>query len=89
MLLSYMPRWLGQPRAEAAGGTDPTRMGPSDLATWQNLIEQVVLAAATAPHPAYRFEVWNEPDLPGVFWDDTYDEFTAMALHTVMAVNSS
>jgi hypothetical protein len=88
VLLSYMPRWLGQPRADAAGGTDPTRMGPYDLDVWQNLIEQVVRAAATAPHPAYRFEVWNEPDLSGVFWDDTPEEFTAMALRTVMAVEA-
>jgi hypothetical protein len=88
VLLSYMPKWLGQPRATAAGGTDPTRMGPYDLDLWQDLVEQVVRAAATAPQPAYRFEVWNEPDLSGIFWDDTPDEFTAMAMRTIMAVEA-
>jgi hypothetical protein len=85
VLLSYMPRWLGQARADAAGGKDPTRMGPYDLDVWQDLIEQVVRSAATAAEPAYRFEVWNEPDL-GVFWQDTPEEFVAMALRTHAAV---
>jgi len=86
VLMSYMPRWLGAPRAAAAGGKDPTRMGPYDLDVWQDLVTTVVRTLATAPQPAYRFEVWNEPDLQGIFWADTYDEFTAMALRTHEAV---
>ncbi|HKE71997.1 MAG TPA: hypothetical protein VKB57_00170 [Acidimicrobiales bacterium] len=83
VLLSYMPRWLGQPRATA--GQNPTRMGPADLDAWQDLITEVVRTLATAPEPAYRFEVWNEPDL-FVFWLDTPQQFVDMALRTHRAV---
>jgi hypothetical protein len=83
VILSYMPRWLGAAR----GGTtlDPTRMGPSDLDAWQSLVTDVVRTLATAPQPAYRFEVWNEPDI-SIFWQDTPAEFVAMALRTHRAV---
>jgi hypothetical protein len=83
VILSYMPSWLGTPRATA--GQDPTRMGPYDLDLWQDLVTTVVRTVATAPQPAYRFEVWNEPDLP-TFWQDTPAEFVAMALRTHQAV---
>jgi hypothetical protein len=83
VILSYMPRWLGEPRATA--GQDPTRMGPYDLDAWQSLITQVVRTVATAPQPAYRFEVWNEPDI-FIFWLDTPEQFVATALRTHQAV---
>jgi xylan 1,4-beta-xylosidase len=83
VILSYMPRWLGEPRA--TGGQDPTRMGPYDLDAWQDLITQVVRALATAPQPAYRFEVWNEPDI-FIFWLDTPERFVETALRTHQAV---
>jgi hypothetical protein len=82
VILSYMPRWLGQPRA---GANDPTRVGPYDLDVWQDLITTVVRTLATAPQPAYMFEVWNEPDT-FTFWEDTPQEFIAMALRTHVAV---
>lgn len=82
VLLSYMPRWLGQPNA---GTNDPTRVGPADLDAWQALVTKVVRALATAPAPAYQFEVWNEPDLP-TFWQDTPDAFAQMAVRTTRAV---
>jgi hypothetical protein len=82
VILSYMPRWLGAPRA---GTHDPTRVGPYDLDLWQDLITRVVRTLATAPQPAYMFEVWNEPDLP-TSWQDTAQEFVAMALRTHRAV---
>lgn len=83
VILSYMPRWLGQPRATA--GQDPTRMGPYDLDLWQNLITTVVRTLATADKPAYRFEVWNEPDFSN-FWQDTRAELIATMLRTHQAV---
>ncbi|HKA82268.1 MAG TPA: hypothetical protein VKD21_00280, partial [Acidimicrobiales bacterium] len=83
VILSYMPRWLGQPRATA--GQDPTRMGPDDLDAWQDVVTEVVRSLATAPEPAYRFEVWNEPDI-FVFWLDTPERFVEMALRTHRAV---
>jgi hypothetical protein len=85
VLLSYMPRWLGGPRVTRPG-QNPTRMGPYDLDLWQDLIEEVVRTVATAPDPAYRFEVWNEPDIGIIFWHDTPERFIEMALRTHRAV---
>lgn len=83
VILSYMPRWLaatgpGDPR-------DPTRVAPSDFDAWQSLIETVVHALATAPAPARRFEVWNEPDVP-VFWQDSPSRFFELARRTHDAI---
>jgi hypothetical protein len=83
VLMSYMPRWLGEPRATA--GQDPTRMGPYDLDAWEALVTEVVRTLATADEPAYKFEVWNEPDLAN-FWQDTPEQFLATALRTHHAV---
>ena len=66
VILSYMPEWLGTPNAN---GRDPTRVPPSDPDAWEALIQRVVHELAIAPAPAYRFEVWNEPDNP-IFWQD-------------------
>lgn len=79
VILSYMPPWLantgpGDPR-------DPTRVAPSDFDAWQALVEEVVGRLATAPRPALRFEVWNEPDLP-VFWQDTPTAWIELARRT-------
>ncbi|MBW3663726.1 MAG: hypothetical protein KY469_11555 [Actinobacteria bacterium] len=82
VILSYTPAWLGEPNA---AGRDPTRVAPSDLDAWEALIEQVVEGVATAPAPASRFEVWNEPDLP-IFWQDTLTAFLDMAVRTHRAV---
>lgn len=67
VILSYLPAWLGAP---GAYGRDPTRVRPSDPDVWERLVHDVVLALATAPAPALRFEAWNEPDVP-LFWQDT------------------
>ncbi|HEX5095136.1 MAG TPA: hypothetical protein VFX21_03950 [Acidimicrobiia bacterium] len=83
VLLSYMPSWLGAPRA--TNGQDPTRMAPYDLDLWQDLVTEVVRTLATAEKPAYRFETWNEPDLP-IFWQDTRESFIATALRSHQAV---
>jgi hypothetical protein len=82
VLLSYMPRWLGEPNAN---GHSATRVAPYDLDLWQDLVEETVRTVATAPAPAYRFEVWNEPDLP-IFWQDTPEAFADMAVRTHRAV---
>ena len=66
VILSYMPPWLGQPRAY---GRDPTRIAPADPQAWEDLVYRAVRELATAPAPAYRFEAWNEPDVP-IFWQD-------------------
>lgn len=82
VILSYMPRWLGQARA---GTGDPTRFAPSDMDAWQALVTQVVRTLATAQYPAYEFEVWNEPDI-SIFWADTPEAFAETAVRTTRAV---
>jgi Glycosyl hydrolases family 39 len=91
VILFPTPRWLGE--GSLAGCTpgpltpvcDPTRLPPSDIAAWEALIREVVTRLATAAAPAFRFEVWNEPEL-AVFWQGTGDEFVATALATHRAV---
>jgi len=86
VILSYMPRWLGQPSADARNpGANPTRMGPYDMDAWEQVVHDVVLAVATAPEPARMFEAWNEPDLP-TFWLDDDATFVEMATRTHRAV---
>jgi hypothetical protein len=77
-----MPAWLGEPHAY---GRDPTRVPPADLDKWEALITRVVTDVATAPSPARRFEVWNEPDIP-IFFQDLPTSFVQMALGTHRAV---
>lgn len=85
VILSYMPVWLGSPRAY---GRDPQRVAPADLDQWEALIEQVVRGLVTAaPAGRYRFEVWNEPDLP-IFWQDLPTAFIDLAVRTHRAVGS-
>ena len=67
VILCYTPGWLGAPNAH---GRDPTKVKPADLDAWEQLVHRVVLALATAPAPALRFEAWNEPDIP-IFWQDS------------------
>lgn len=82
VILSYMPAWLGSPRAY---GRDATRVAPADPAAWEALVYDVVLALATAPAPAVRFEAWNEPDIP-LFWQDSPQAFADTAARSARAV---
>ncbi|MBI2169673.1 MAG: hypothetical protein HYU28_09290 [Actinobacteria bacterium] len=83
VILSYMPPWLA--RTWPGDPRDPTRLAPRDPAAWQGLVETVVESLATAPDPAFRFEVWNEPDLP-VFWQDSPADFIELARRTHAAI---
>ena len=82
VILSYMPAWLGSPRAY---GRDPTRVPPSDPALWDKLVYDVVHALATAPAPATMFEAWNEPDVP-IFWQDLPSAWVDLAERTARVV---
>jgi hypothetical protein len=94
VILFPMPAWLGETRARRCtpnavffpDGCSPTLVAPDAIDAWEQLIFDVVYRLATAPRPAYLFEVWNEPDLP-VFWHDTKDAFleTAAATHRAVA----
>jgi hypothetical protein len=93
VILYPMPAWLGAPRADTCtapvvgGPCSPLLVAPADSAAWEQLITTVVRAVATAPQPALRFEVWNEPDLFS-FWQDTRAAFYGTAVHTHRAVAS-
>lgn len=82
VILSYMPAWLGEPRAF---GRDPTKVPPADPAAWEALVHDVVRALATAPAPARRFEAWNEPDVP-IFWQDTPQRWVETVVQSARAV---
>ena len=82
VILSYLPAWLGAPRAL---GRDPTRVRPADLDAWQAVVHDVVSALATAPAPALRFEAWNEPDIP-LFWQDTPSAWVETVARSAQAV---
>lgn len=82
VILSYMPAWLGAPRAF---GRDPTRVPPSDPAAWEQLVYDLVKALATADAPATVFEAWNEPDVP-VFWQDLPTAWVDVAERSARAV---
>lgn len=81
VIMSYMPAWITQ---SCAGGRDATRVAPCDeqgWAAWEAVVRDVVEALATAPSPAHRFEVWNEPDwMP--FWQDSLPAFLRLAVIT-------
>ena len=82
VILSYMPPWLGEPRAY---GRDPTRIAPADMQAWEDLVYRAVRELATADAPAYRFEAWNEPDVP-VFWQDLPTAWVDTVERTARAV---
>jgi hypothetical protein len=95
VILFATPAWLGEPRAAGCApdpiffpdGCNPTLVAPSDLGAWEELIAEVVRRLATAPEPAHRFEVWNEPDI-GVFWHDTQEAFLETAAATHRAIRA-
>ena len=82
VILSYMPVWLGEPRAF---GRDPKRVPPADPVAWEKVVHDVVFALATAAAPARRFEAWNEPDVP-IFWQDTPHRWTETVVISARAV---
>lgn len=83
VILSYMP--LCMARSFPGDFRDRTKVRPADYDAWETLVEDVVRAVATAPAPARRFEVWNEPDLP-TFWQDTLPAWLDLAERTHRAV---
>jgi hypothetical protein len=91
VILYATPAWLGEPRVGGCSPPpfvsvcDPIRLAPADLDAWEELIVEVVRRLATAATPAYRFEVWNEPDT-FVFWHDTPEAFLETAIRTHRAV---
>jgi hypothetical protein len=92
ILLNRMPPWLARPvpsdcvQDRRAEPCPPTAMGPSDLAAWEELIEEIVRGLAERFDRDLAFELWNEPN-NRKFWADSEQLFidTTMAMHRAIA----
>jgi len=85
--VSQMVRALSsQPNDESTdlhGGPLWSRVKPADYRLWDQLIEKL---AADFREEIQVWEIWNEPDIPGVFWAGTVDEFMELIQHTSQAL---
>lgn len=102
--LGFMPRDLGRRRAEEVGftaeydlGHEPYESGawkqpPRDLGRWADLVQAVVahqlLRYGADRLAKWRFEVWNEPDLPN-YWHGSPDEYVALFRASAAAARSA
>lgn len=82
LILNYMPPWLA--RTFPGDPRDPTKVSPTDYATWERIVEAGVEHFAVDRGVRW-FEVWNEPDWAG-FWQDAPTAFLDTARHTALAV---
>ena len=92
--LSFMPEKLalkeeGRP---LKGGFfyRPNIVPPADYAAWRDYIKAFLryLIRRYGPEEVrtWYFEVWNEPDLPYVFWNGTREEYFRFYAETVQAI---
>ncbi len=92
--LSFMPKKLaGQYEDRDERGMffyRPVILPPADFRAWQDYIRAFVrfLIHRYGPEEVrtWYFEVWNEPDLPIVFWNGTRDEYFALYEATARAI---
>ncbi len=70
----------------------PNIVPPADYAAWRDYIQAfvrfLILRYGAEEVRSWYFEVWNEPDLPYVFWNGTRDEYFTFYTETVLAVKS-
>ena len=92
--LSQMPAWLARTPPPGCRETrrgvpcSTSAMGPTDLATWQTLVHDVVVGLATSDAAITDFEVWNEPNNTRS-WADTDRAFIDMAMASHRGVASA
>lgn len=92
--LSQMPGWLAKvPPAKCREDRrnvpcSTSAMGPTDLATWQALVHDVVVGLATSDAAITDYEVWNEPNNTRS-WADTDRAFIDMAMASHRGVASA
>ena len=92
--LSFMPKKLAMddPKRVLNGSFfyKPIIVPPADLKAWADYIRAFVrfLIHRYGPEEVrtWYFEVWNEPDLPGAFWNGTRDEYFALYAATARAI---
>ncbi len=99
--LGFMPRDLARASAGDPGfdvgadvGREPYELAgwkypPRDWARWGalvfTLVRHLVDRYGADTVAGWRFEVWNEPDLPN-YWRGTFDEYCALYDHAAAAV---
>ena len=95
--LSFMPEKLalkeeGRP---LKGGFfyRPNIVPPADYAAWRDYIQAfarcLIRRYGREEVRSWYFEVWNEPDLPYVFWNGSRDEYFRLYAETVRALRDA
>lgn len=92
--LSFMPERLAlkEENRPMKGGFfyKPNIVPPADYAAWREYVQAFVrfLIRRYGPEEVrtWYFEVWNEPDLPYVFWNGTRDEYFRLYAETARAI---
>ena len=59
------------------------RVKPKDYALWDSLVEQI---ARSFKQEINVWEVWNEADMPGIYWSGTAAEYVELVKHTAAAI---
>ena len=94
--LSFMPgklalREAGRP-VEGSFFYRPNIVPPADYAEWRKYLQAFVrfLIHRYGPEEVrtWLFEVWNEPDLPFVFWNGSRDEYFRLYAESVRAIKA-
>ncbi len=92
--LSFMPHKLmvkeeGRP-TDGAFFYKPAIVPPADDAAWKEYIQEFIRFLqhryGEEEIRTWYFEVWNEPDLPGAFFNGTRDEYFHLYETTVLAI---
>ena len=92
--LSFMPGKLArQKEGEVQRGSffyKPLIVPPEDWNAWKDYMQAFVRFLihryGAEEIRSWFFEVWNEPDLPGAFWNGTRDEYFRLYETTVQAI---
>ena len=92
--LSFMPKNLmtRDPERVKEGGFfyKPLIVPPEDEEAWKNYIQAFVRFLihryGAEEVRSWYFEVWNEPDLPGAFWNGSRDEYFRLYEITARAI---
>jgi GNAT superfamily N-acetyltransferase len=65
------------------GGPTYNKVPPADYALWEQLVENL---AREFRGEIDLWEIWNEPDNQGVYWQGTFEEFAELVKRTAAAV---
>ena len=91
--LSFMPKKLMTQDDRPKEGSffyKPYIVPPDDHAAWRRYIQAflrfLIHRYGVEEVRSWYFEVWNEPDLPGAFWNGSRDEYFRLYEITVRAI---